>query len=194
MSKVAFFNSRYTYCHENKRGFPETIDVHEIIISRSKRRIFFLFFFLLLVLLHVSHVLLVKEQLGVSVFGTLLTFVLIAKLFQFKTAKKESVVIMPAFGVQLETHYWSGRATRHFVSTGRILKPVLNEVVTPLTCYWSLALILRGEDKLLLVFQESRPPLKMLVPIWEALCAAASGGEFLETSMGCDLGESRIAK
>lgn len=60
---------------------------------------------------------------------------------------------MPAFGVQLETHFWSGKVNRRFIPIGKILKPVLNECVTPVTCYWSLALILRDEDELMLVFR-----------------------------------------
>ncbi|KAL5984315.1 hypothetical protein ACLOJK_018419 [Asimina triloba] len=60
---------------------------------------------------------------------------------------------MPAFGVQLETHYRSGRIVRRFVPIGKILKPVLNECVTPVTCYWCLAFIVRDEADLMLVFQ-----------------------------------------
>lgn len=47
----------------------------------------------------------------------------------------------------------SGRVIRHFVPISKILKPVLNECVTPVTCYWSLALIIRGEEQLMLVFK-----------------------------------------
>ncbi|TVU17393.1 hypothetical protein EJB05_33426, partial [Eragrostis curvula] len=64
----------------------------------------------------------------------------------------------------------SGRVDRRFVPIGKILKPLLNECVTPVTCYWSLALLLRDEEELLLVFQKFRPPVKMLVPVWKALC------------------------
>ena len=47
----------------------------------------------------------------------------------------------------------SGRSVRRFVPIDKILKPLLNECVTPVTCYWSLALILRDEDELMLVFK-----------------------------------------
>ncbi|CAL5371269.1 unnamed protein product [Camellia sinensis] len=79
----------------------------------------------------------------------------------------ESIIIMPAFGVQLETHYsrcqtgkrksWfnDGRITHRFIPIEKILKPVLNECVTPVT-----------------FFKELHPPVKMLIPIWKALCAA----------------------
>uniref|UniRef100_A0A453E3W7 Phosphatidylinositol N-acetylglucosaminyltransferase subunit H conserved domain-containing protein n=1 Tax=Aegilops tauschii subsp. strangulata TaxID=200361 RepID=A0A453E3W7_AEGTS len=59
----------------------------------------------------------------------------------------------PAFGIQLEQHFWSGRVDRKFVPISKILQPVLNECVTPVTCYWSLALLLRDEDETMLVFQ-----------------------------------------
>ncbi|CAL5371273.1 unnamed protein product [Camellia sinensis] len=96
----------------------------------------------------------------------------------------KSIIIMPAFGVQLETHYsrcqtgkrksWfnDGRIIHRFIPIEKILKPVLNECVTPVTCYWNLSLIVREEEELVLVFKELHPPVKMLIPIWKALCAA----------------------
>ncbi|OWM68329.1 hypothetical protein CDL15_Pgr004811 [Punica granatum] len=101
--------------------------------------------------------------------------------FAYETTQNlESVLIMPTFGVQLETHYRSGRIIRRFVPMGKILKPVLQECVTPVTCYWCLSLLLRDEEQLMLVFKEIRSPLKMLIPIWKALCAAADEGGGLE--------------
>lgn len=82
----------------------------------------------------------------------------------------ESLMIMPAFGIQLEQHFWSGRVHRQFVPVSKLLKPLLNECVTPVTCYWSLAVLLRDEDELMLVFKKLHPPVKILVLIWKALC------------------------
>lgn len=75
-----------------------------------------------------------------------------------------------------------GRAVRHFVPIDKILKPILNECVTPVTCYWSLALLLREEDELMLVFKELQPPIKILLPIWKALCASTDSSESLDTN------------
>ncbi|KAF3603166.1 hypothetical protein F2Q69_00032823 [Brassica cretica] len=88
-----------------------------------------------------------------------------------KESCSESVIIMPTFGIQLETQYLSGKTVSRFIPIGKILKPVLVECVTPITCYSSLSLFLRGEKQLTLVFKELRPPLKMLVPILKELCA-----------------------
>ncbi|XP_058187208.1 uncharacterized protein LOC131304112 isoform X3 [Rhododendron vialii] len=101
-------------------------------------------------------------------------------VFLRKPVEKESVIIMPAFGVQLETHYRRGRTIHRFIPIDKILKPVLSECVTPVTCYWSLSLIVREEEELVLVFKELRPPVKMLIPIWKALCAATDSPETLD--------------
>nr|XP_051223031.1 uncharacterized protein LOC127341268 [Lolium perenne] len=95
---------------------------------------------------------------------------IIAKWLQYKPVKKESLMIMPAFGIQLEQHFWSGRVHRQFVPVSKLLKSLLNECVTPVTCYWSLAVLLCDEDELMLVFKKLHPPVKILVPIWKALC------------------------
>ncbi|XP_075492628.1 uncharacterized protein LOC142530697 [Primulina tabacum] len=89
----------------------------------------------------------------------------------------ESVIILAAFGVQLETMFGSGRTVRHFVPISKILKPVLVECITPFSCYWSLSLIVRGEEELLPVLKGLYPPVKMLVPIWKALSVAIANGE-----------------
>ncbi|CAI0415136.1 unnamed protein product [Linum tenue] len=106
---------------------------------------------------------------------SLLLSSILLKLGIGNSVVKESVVILPRFGVQLETHYRSGRVLRHFVPVSKIVKPVLLEHVSPVTCYWLLSMILQKEEELTPVFKELHPPLKMLVPIWKALCGAVSG-------------------
>ncbi|XP_050379701.1 uncharacterized protein LOC126797054 [Argentina anserina] len=172
-------NSRYTYIHGSK--WPnEAVDVHQFIVKKSGAKGFFVYFFALVILANAFHLFLVK---GGSVIFVLWSFLLDAFLVKllWKSVTKESVVIMPAFGVQLETHYKSGKVTRRFVPIDKILKPVLLECVTPVTCYWSLSFIVNGEVDLVLVFKELRPPMKMLVPIWKALCSATGSKESRDT-------------
>ncbi|KAL4645724.1 hypothetical protein ACB092_02G255200 [Castanea dentata] len=122
-----------------------------------------------------------KDKSIAVVFWSFIWDVLIVKLLLRKPVEKESVVVMPALGVQLETHYVSGKIIRRFVPIDKILKPVLLECVTPVTCYWSLSLIIQEEAELMLVFKELQPPVKMLVPIWKALCAATGSEGSLNT-------------
>ncbi|CAL1402217.1 unnamed protein product [Linum trigynum] len=58
--------------------------------------------------------------------GLLLTSILL-KLGIQKSVVKESVLIMPHFDFQLETHYRSGRISCRFVPVSKILKPLLLE-------------------------------------------------------------------
>jgi len=47
----------------------------------------------------------------------------------------------------------SGEVIRSFVPIDKILKPVLLECVTPVTCYWTLSLIVHDESEMVLVFK-----------------------------------------
>ncbi|KAL6897792.1 hypothetical protein ACP4OV_006751 [Aristida adscensionis] len=139
----------YTYKHHCEMG----LDIHEIFVKKSRARVLLSYIGMLFLLINVSQQLLAKERLCLGSAWNITFAIVVAKCLQYKPVKKESVVIMPTFGVQLEIHFWSGRVDRHFVPIGKILKPLLNECVTPVTCYWSLALLLRDEEELLLVFQ-----------------------------------------
>ncbi|EEC70003.1 hypothetical protein OsI_00542 [Oryza sativa Indica Group] len=119
---------------------------------------------------------LARESLCINSFWSISFAFAVAKCLKYKPVKKESLLIMPTFGVQLEQHFWSGRVHRQFVPVGKLLKPVLNEHVTPITCYWSLVLLLHSEDKLVRVFKKVYPPVKMMVPIWKALDAFTNYG------------------
>lgn len=93
-------------------------------------------------------------------------------LWRRNRVEQEAVVVMPTLGIQLETVYRSKNVKRRFVPLHRILWPVINEAVTPTTCFTYLALLLRDDSRLTLTFLHVRPPLSMLVPIWTALCGA----------------------
>lgn len=157
----------YTYKHHRERG----ADIHTIFVKKSKFRILLSFIGTTFLLVSVCCALLSKDGLCLCSLWSISFASVIAKCLRCDPVKKESLVIMPTFGIQLEQHFWSGRVHRKFVPIGKILRPVLNEHVTPISCYWSLALLLREEYELMLVFKSLNPPVKMLVPIWKALCA-----------------------
>ncbi|KAE8710089.1 WUSCHEL related homeobox 13 isoform 1 [Hibiscus syriacus] len=166
------------YIHEGEWP-PGTVDIH--IVKKSLRKAVSVAILLLpfacifLSFREISATLILWRLLLSGHFVILL-------LLLWNPVHKESVVIMPAFGVQLETYYASGRIIRRFIPAGEILKPVLLECVTPVTCYWSLSLLVRGKEELVLVFKELRPPMKMLLPVWKALCASMENKESAVTS------------
>ncbi|XP_043713319.1 uncharacterized protein LOC122661876 [Telopea speciosissima] len=174
MTMVTFAYGRYAYIHDDNDGPFQAVHTHHIVVQRSSTRRFLVYFATLLLLGNACNILMSKENYCAVLLWSIVLGLFLAKSLHWKLVLKESVMIMPTLGVQFETHYGSGRIIRRFVPIGKILRPVLNECVTPVTCYWSLAFILHGESELMLVFKELRPPVKMLVPVWKALCAAAS--------------------
>lgn len=162
----------HRYTHRCESG----VNIHDVFVERSALRVLFSYVGAMCLLANVCRAFLSKESLCLGSFWSVPFSAIVAKFLQYKPVKKESLVIMPAFGIQLEQHFWSGRVHRKFMPIGKILKPVLNECVTPVTCYWSLALLLRDEDETMLVFQKLHPPVKLLLPIWKALCAFTNSG------------------
>ncbi|XP_044463894.1 uncharacterized protein LOC123194638 [Mangifera indica] len=176
-------NRRYTYMRECK--WPtEAIDIHHVFARRSSAKRFFIYLSVVVVLSNTLFLLLSKSESISVLLSSLIISGFFVKLLLWKPVEKESVIIMPALGVQLETHYLSGRIMRRFFPLGKILRPVLLESVTPTTCYWSLLLVVRDEGELMPVFKELRPPVKMLVPIWKALCATIDDKKGPDTNDG----------
>ncbi|KAG5244385.1 phosphatidylinositol N-acetylglucosaminyltransferase [Salix suchowensis] len=168
MTDFSMVNRRYGYLHECKWPL-EAIDMHHVVVRKSNAKGFFVYLSAL-----------IDKSIIILLWGFLMS-VLLVKVMFWNRVMKESVVVMPTFGVQLETHYASGRIVHRFIPIGKILKPVLLECVSPVTCYWSLSLLLHGEAELTLVLKELRPPVKMLIPIWKALCDASDIKEFSDT-------------
>ncbi|PSS00380.1 Phosphatidylinositol N-acetylglucosaminyltransferase subunit H like [Actinidia chinensis var. chinensis] len=173
-SDSCIVNARYKYIHDDHKNPIEAIDAHHVLVRTSNSRVFFACLSALLLTSTAFSLSLLKDKSILILLWSLLLSALLVKLFLRKPVEKESIIIMSAFGVQLETQYGRGRKVHRFIPIDKILKPVLNECVTPVTCYWSLSLIVRGEEELTLVFKEIRPPVKMLIPIWKALCAATN--------------------
>lgn len=169
-------NSRFIYTHD----ISHAVDTHHIIAPTNIVKSILIYMIAILILLYAVFLHFQKETPVTTVIWSLFFAALLVKLLIWRPIVKESVVIMPSFGVQLETHYGSGRIRRCFIPISKILKPVLNECVTPVTCYWCLCLLVSDEDELTLVFKKFRPPLEMLVPIWKALCAATDSRESSE--------------
>ncbi|MCD7468784.1 hypothetical protein HAX54_007266 [Datura stramonium] len=139
------------------------------------RKGFHLCLFTLLLFAYPTFLLFRQGTLDTLHIWSLVIMASLTRLFLKKPVKKESVLILPALEFNLRLSMegttapvleWEN-SSGSFVPISRILKPVLTECVTPVTCYWSLSLIIRGEEELMLVF-ELRPPVKMLAPIWKA--------------------------
>ncbi|XP_076905415.1 uncharacterized protein LOC143561177 [Bidens hawaiensis] len=183
-------NTRFVYIHDNHK---QAVDTHHIILRTTALKPI-VTYLIAIILVAYSVYLHIEEGKPVTIViwnaYTIYTRMMISLIVVSYTIRayntifymfvSESVIIMPEFGVQLETHYGSGKINRRFIPVSKILKPVLNERVTPVTCCWCLSFLTRNENELTLVFKKFRPPLKMLVPIWKALCVATDCKESFE--------------
>ncbi|KAL0016780.1 hypothetical protein SO802_003849 [Lithocarpus litseifolius] len=176
MAKIQLANLQYLYKHDDCEG-SHPLDTHHIVIQRNSARVFLVHLFTLFLFINAIYLCLLNGTLGTIFLLRMLSSACLVKSYYGTLIEKESVVIIPSLGVQLEAHYWSGRVVRSFITIDKILKPVLNENVTPFTCYWSLVLLVRGKKELILAFKVVKPPVKLLIPIWKALCAATYSGE-----------------
>ncbi|KAI3949712.1 hypothetical protein MKX01_040929 [Papaver californicum] len=174
MAVATISNKRHSYYHDDQTGSCNAVDSHHIVVKQSTMKGFLLYLTILLLLANTVPLILLQETPGVLFYWINLLGIVVVKSLHWNPIKKESVLIMPGLGVQLATHFGSGRVVHRFVPSGGVLKPVLSECVTPVTCYWSLGLIVRGEAELLL---KLRPPVKMLVCVQKALCSASDSKE-----------------
>ncbi|GAV88143.1 PIG-H domain-containing protein [Cephalotus follicularis] len=175
MSNIRLASARYIYMHDDVEEACKKVDTHHIVFKRRNFWVFLVYIFVFLLSMKTLDFCLGIDRTAVlwsMLFGARLVY----SFYQTRVVK-ESVVIIPAFGVQLETHFWSGGVVRNFIPVDKILKPVLNEHLTPFTCHWSLALVIHGKEELVLAFKELHLPVKMLAPIWKALCVATGRGE-----------------
>ncbi|CAN0877561.1 hypothetical protein LINGRAHAP2_LOCUS11957 [Linum grandiflorum] len=131
MSGSSITHRRFTYTNDPKET-SAAIDVHHVTVEQSNLKGLFISLLAFSFAANGFYLFLVLEK---SPFVLLWSLVLSSVFLKGlgRSVTKESVLIMPGFGVQLETHYRSGRTLRRFVPVSKILKPVLLERVTPVT-------------------------------------------------------------
>ncbi|XP_069149441.1 uncharacterized protein [Solanum lycopersicum] len=110
---LAIAVGKYTYVHEVGKGPPEAIDAHHIVVRRSREKGFNLCLFTLLLFAYPTFLLFRQGKLDTLHIWSLFIMTLLMRLFLKKPVKKESILILPAFGVQLETQYGSSPVCPH---------------------------------------------------------------------------------
>ncbi|KAL7593605.1 uncharacterized protein LOC111883880 [Lactuca sativa] len=99
-------NARFTYVHDYHKFLPlQAVDTHHIVAQRSVVKPIVIYLFVILLVAYVAFLHFEQGKPVTTVLWCLLFGLLLVKLFIWRPIVKESVIIMPAFGVQLETHY-----------------------------------------------------------------------------------------
>ncbi|KAJ0240726.1 Phosphatidylinositol N-acetylglucosaminyltransferase [Hirschfeldia incana] len=103
MVSSSLSNKRYTYIHESES--EGAIDIHHVIINGSRAtgysRLRWLAFFLVGLAFIIG-----KDNPARTLSWSCLLSGFFVMIQSRKFVKKESVIIMPTFGIQLETQYW----------------------------------------------------------------------------------------
>ncbi|ORZ25298.1 GPI-GlcNAc transferase complex, PIG-H component-domain-containing protein [Absidia repens] len=78
---------------------------------------------------------------------------------KLRNVKQESLLVMRDIGVQVKTTYWSGRTESRFINRLKIENVVINEGITLWQIKPYIAILLKDQDKMLIVFENLLPPL-----------------------------------
>ncbi|XP_028114670.1 uncharacterized protein LOC114312611 isoform X2 [Camellia sinensis] len=98
-------NAKYTYIHDNHKGSLETLDSHHVVVRKSSAKAFIVYLSALLLTTTAFSLFLLQDGSIHVLLWSLFLSAFLVKQFIWKPVEKESIIIMPAFGVQLETHY-----------------------------------------------------------------------------------------
>jgi len=100
-------------------------------------------------------------------------FGLLAAFFLIISSKvhSETFLILPSIGVQVETLFYLGNKTCHFIDVCNIQDIVINEGISMLSISHYLVVLLKNPEsiyELYPVFPHSLPPLKDLIQVYRA--------------------------
>lgn len=79
---------------------------------------------------------------------------------------EESMLVMPSLGVKLSRRRRNGKVTSRFVDQDQICGVAVNEAITFSNVVYSLVLMVKGEDKMVLPYQTFRPRVAVLQEIY----------------------------
>ncbi|KAF9430249.1 hypothetical protein BGZ76_000904 [Entomortierella beljakovae] len=75
----------------------------------------------------------------------------------------ETILVIRDVGVQVKTVYLGGRSSSRFIDRSKITDIIINEAITMMHIRVYMAIIVEGEDKMVVVFQHLLPRLKVLL-------------------------------
>ncbi|KAF9105614.1 hypothetical protein BGX27_009547 [Mortierella sp. AM989] len=95
-----------------------------------------------------------------TVITLLIVFRIVVKLFM---VTEETILVIRDVGVQVKTVFLGGRSSSRFIDRSKISDIIINEAITMMHIRVYMAIIVEGEDKMVVVFQHLLPRLKELL-------------------------------
>jgi hypothetical protein len=87
-------------------------------------------------------------------------------LWRLYSIKQESVYVIRDMGIQLNRRRFIGFQSCRFIEKSKISAVVINEGITCGDIIFYLAILIRGQNKMVLVFERFLPRLKILQEIY----------------------------
>ncbi|CAG8532333.1 8120_t:CDS:2 [Acaulospora morrowiae] len=85
---------------------------------------------------------------------------------KFNIVKSESILSVRDVGVQVTTVYLNGRSVSKFIDKSKISDIIINEGITMLQVKFYMAIIVEGQDRMVVVFQHLLPKLNVLIQVY----------------------------
>ncbi|KAG0366637.1 GPI-GlcNAc transferase complex, PIG-H component-domain-containing protein [Gamsiella multidivaricata] len=85
---------------------------------------------------------------------------IVVKLFM---VTEETILVIRDVGVQVKTVYLGGRSSSRFIDRSKISDIIINEAITMMHIRVYMAIIVEGEDKMVVVFQHLLPRLNVVL-------------------------------
>ncbi|KAG0258541.1 hypothetical protein DFQ27_004601 [Actinomortierella ambigua] len=76
---------------------------------------------------------------------------------------EETILVIRDVGVQVKTVYLGGRSVSRFIDRSRIADIIINEAITMMHIRVYMAIIVEGEDRMVVVFQHLLPRLNVVL-------------------------------
>ncbi|KAF9582013.1 hypothetical protein BGW38_000775 [Lunasporangiospora selenospora] len=104
-------------------------------------------------------------SLGTTITGYALVASLIVTrvVFKLHMVTEETILVIRDVGVQVKTVYLGGRSVSRFIDRSKIQDIIINEAITMLHIRVYMAIIVEGEDRMVVVFQHLLPKLNVLL-------------------------------
>ncbi|KAG0043224.1 hypothetical protein BGZ83_011701 [Gryganskiella cystojenkinii] len=84
-------------------------------------------------------------------------------VFKLFMVMEETILVIRDVGVQVKTVYLGGRSSSRFIDRSKIQDIIINEAITMLHIRVYMAIIVEGEDRMVVVFQNLLPRLHVLL-------------------------------
>ncbi|KAK3828065.1 MAG: GPI-GlcNAc transferase complex, PIG-H component-domain-containing protein [Benniella sp.] len=95
---------------------------------------------------------------------TVIAFLIIWRIVvKLLMVTEETILVIRDVGVQVKTVYLGGRSSSRFIDRSKISDIIINEAITMMHIRVYMAIIVEGEDRMVVVFQHLLPRLNVLL-------------------------------